>query len=139
MNRRTLIIIIAIALFVVIAILAGQVGGLAIRTVPQNNPGYILEGPEQASRGVPSLWTFNSPAGIANTTVSFQLRTAAGTRELAKAPLSDGRVTITFPCDGVDKPQVATLSGIDARTQELLFAKEFQLLADGQDCLFTPN
>lgn len=134
MNRRTLIIIIAIAIFVVIAILASQVGGVAIRTVQQQT-GYALEGPELATRGVATAWTFTSPSGIANTTVAFQLRTTQQNVQLAQAPLNAGRVSIVFPCTTeVTKTEQATLSMIDTRTQEILVTNKFELLPPGPDC-----
>lgn len=133
MKRNIAVALLGIGVVIVLAILAGVAGNVAIRTVQDQGTTVTLQITEPVVLGVDSAIHWKTPAGMTNTLVQLKLRTLSAEKVIGQAKLSDKSAAVRFPC-GLNYNQ-ATLELLDQRTGEVLAAASITAFAEGQDCV----
>lgn len=127
--------VVGVVILLVIAILAGQVGGIAIRKQgAQLDPLQLLVS-EPVVRGVPVVVRWNA-AGVAelpNETVTFFWRDQAEEYRLGEAQLDTGMITVQFPCVAQDLG--GSLVVRSAATAKVMGSRGVELALAGPECI----
>lgn len=128
----TIIGLIGLILLLVVGIVAGQVGGIAISKQGAEPDLLLLQLSEPVVRGVPVAvrWTSVETSAVP---ITFSWRDRSQEYPLGEAALSDQEAKFIFPCDGVGSTgSLVMRSGADGK---VLSSQEVELAAPGPECL----
>lgn len=137
MNRKLIIWSVVLGLFVVIAILASQVGGLAIRTVRQSTGAVRFTNADQKfSLCSPFLLSWTKPSlSTPNSPVAVILRDQSNEREIGMANIGDTQTRVQLPAQINGQ---ASLLLRNKQTNEYVASTLIATLAPGPDCFGQP-
>lgn len=126
--------LIGLIVLLLLGILAGRVGGVAIRREGAEPDVLSLNLSEPLIRGVPVVvrWQVNS-VEVPQARINFYWRDRWTEYLLGEAELSGGGVALQFPCEAPDA--VGTLVAREAETRRVMGSRAATLVAPGPECV----
>lgn len=130
-----IVVVVGIVLLLVIAILAGQVGGIAIRKQGAQPDPLQLIVSEPVLRGVPVVvrWNVEAADDTTSEAAAFFWRDATAEYRLGETQLSDRTITIEFPC--VAETGSGTLVVRSTVSEKVVGTRPVELAPAGPECI----
>lgn len=129
----TILGVIVVVLLLSIGILAGQVGGIAIRKQGAEADALLLQVSEPVLRGVPVMVRWTSQEGSTAEVITFTWRDRSTDYDLGEAQLKAHETALKFPCVGLD-----TSGSLVVRVKsdgKVLGTRTVELGAAGPECI----
>lgn len=128
-----IIVLIGIIVLIMIGLLAGQVGGVAIRRADEASS-LVLNISEPVLRGVPVTVHWDTAAWPPEpATLTFDWRDEQKTFRLGGATVSSGEVTVTFPC--ATKGATGSFVVRAASNEKVILSQPLTLGPPGAECV----
>jgi hypothetical protein len=127
--------VVGVVILLAVAILAGQVGGIAIRKQGAKQDPLQLLVSEPVVRGVPVMvrWDAAVVIQIPNEVVTFFWRDQTKEYRLGETQLDAGSVTVQFPC--VAQPSGGSLVVRSTATAKVIGSRNVELAPAGPECI----
>lgn len=128
----TIIGLVGVIVLLIVGILAGHVGGIAIRKQGAEQDPLQFQLSEPVVRGVPVLvrWTSQEAEAVP---VSFTWRDRSQEYPLGEATLADKEAKLVFPCLGIDPSgSLIVRSGADGK---VIGSRIVELGPPGPECI----
>jgi len=123
----------ALIIILLAAIVAGQVGGIAIRKQGATASSMAITVSEPIVRGVPVVMHWDPAAGTASGPLLFDWRDEFAEYHLGEAQFADGHVAVSFPCEAAGKTGGLVIRA--AETGKVIGNQLLRLAPAGPECV----
>lgn len=127
------LVLVGVIALLVIGILAGRVGGVAIRSQGALVTPLTITVSEPVLRGVPTVVRWDQAAAIEADVLTLVYRDASAEHAVGQAHVREGRGTITLPCQDDGGSGSIVLKRAD--TGQVVAWQEVVVAAPGPECV----